>query len=297
MSTKMCSRLSVRFVKPLILAVIPFIILSGMVSGKTPSPTFGSNPLAGAYAKVNGVKLYYESYGRGDALLMLHAGIGSIKNFENCIGAFSKHFRVIAVDTRGHGRSGHDGSAYSYALFAGDMIKLMDHLQVKRFDIVGYSDGGVIGYHLASKYPKRVKALVAAGANYRLDGLTEEFRGFINQLMVPDALKTHSFWKSFRTEYEKLSPTPEGFKAHIERTRKMWRNDPYISPEQFAAINVPVLFVFGDRDAITLDHILHMYRTLPSKITQLCILANTDHFVFQTQSEVLNPIIIGFLEK
>jgi len=260
-------------------------------------PDYGSNSSAGSFGTVNGVRLYYEIYGKGDVLLMLHAGIGSIADFQQSIGYFSRYYRVIAVDTRGHGRSGHDDTAYGYARFADDMIKLMDQLQVKRFYIIGFSDGGVTGYHLAFLYPERVRKLVAAGANYRLDGMTKSTKFFVDHIMVPEALETHSFWNEPRKLYKKLNPEPDGFNAHIERSRKMWIDDPYIAPERFAAIKVPVLLVFGDRDAISFEHIMHMYHSLNSETTQLCILPNAYHHVFLAKAAVLNPIILEFLMK
>ncbi|HMC99235.1 MAG TPA: alpha/beta hydrolase, partial [Ferruginibacter sp.] len=131
--------------------------------------TYGNDPAAGKYADVNGVKIYYETYGQGEPLLLLHGNSCSISLFEKQIPELAKHFRVIAVDTRGQGKSSEDGKTYSYDLFAEDMNALLDQLKIDSINILGWSDGGNTGLIMAMKYPAKVKRLACMGANVFID--------------------------------------------------------------------------------------------------------------------------------
>ncbi len=106
---------------------------------------YGNNPAAGKYAEVNGIKLYYEVYGKGMPLLMLHGNGGSIKAFENQIPFFSAYFKVIAVDSRLQGKSGGSPDTISYDLMADDFCKLLDYLRIDSAFVLGWSDGGING--------------------------------------------------------------------------------------------------------------------------------------------------------
>src|SRR6185436_1102382 len=126
---------------------------------------YGNNSSTGKYAEVNHIRIYYEVYGKGEPLLLLHGNSSSISTFDKQIPEFSKHFMVIAVDSRGQGKSSEDGKPYTYDLFADDMNALLDHLKLENVNIVGWSDGGNTGLIMAMKYPSKVKKLVTMGAN------------------------------------------------------------------------------------------------------------------------------------
>ena len=134
-----------------------------------PADTYGNNAHTGKYAIVNGIKIYYEEYGKGEPLLLLHGNSCSISLFEKQIPELAKHFHVIAVDTRGQGKSGEDGKRYTYDLFADDMNALLDHMKLDSVNILGWSDGGNTGLIMAMKYPSKVKRLVTMGANVFID--------------------------------------------------------------------------------------------------------------------------------
>ena len=137
---------------------------------KYASPAYGSNSDRGAYAQINGVRIYYERYGRGAPILLLHGGSSHIAGQGPLIALLKPHYEVIAVDTRGHGRSTLGDRPMTYPLLADDMARLLEQLGVGPVTIVGHSDGGIIGYILAVKHPAKVRALVANGANFRKDG-------------------------------------------------------------------------------------------------------------------------------
>ena len=130
---------------------------------------YGSNDSVGKYATVNGIKLYYEEYGAGEPLLLLHGNSQSIAAFAQQIPEFAKHYKVIAVDTRGQGKSTEDGKTYTYDLFAQDMNAFLDYLHLDSVRILGWSDGGNTSLIMAMKYPRKVKQLVTMGANIFID--------------------------------------------------------------------------------------------------------------------------------
>src|SRR4026209_1320768 len=109
--------------------------------------------LKGSYVKANGLNMYYEEYGSGEPLVLLHGGMRTGKNFEHLIPAFSKHFRVIAPDSRGHGRTDNPSGEFSYRLMADDMAAFIDALKLNQPSICGWSDGGQIALELGMHYP------------------------------------------------------------------------------------------------------------------------------------------------
>jgi len=127
--------------------------------------TYGDNPKAGHYADVNGIKLYYETYGSGEPLVMLHGNGGSIDAFRNQIPFFQKHYQVIAIDSRLQGKSGGSPDTISYELMASDFCTLLDQLNIKSAYVLGWSDGGIDGILMAMNCPEKVKKLAASGAN------------------------------------------------------------------------------------------------------------------------------------
>lgn len=133
------------------------------------APTYGNNDSTGKYVVANGINIYYEEYGQGQPLLLLHGNSESIQSFRLQIPDFSKYYRVIAVDTRGQGKSSEDGKTYTYDLFAEDMNALLNVLNIDSANILGWSDGGNTGLIMAMKYPKKVKRLVTMGANVFID--------------------------------------------------------------------------------------------------------------------------------
>jgi pimeloyl-ACP methyl ester carboxylesterase len=128
----------------------------------------------GQYVNINGVRIWYETYGSGTPVLVLHGGTGSLEDMHKQIRALAATRFVVAVDSRGHGRSTDSDAPLSYALMANDMLKLLDQMNIRQTDIVGWSDGGIIGLDLAMHHPERVARLVAIGANYDVDGLQEK---------------------------------------------------------------------------------------------------------------------------
>ena len=245
-------------------------------------------PAESGYAEIDGVRLYYEITGDGEPLLLLHGGLGGSEHFAEIVPLLPKSFKVITVDRRGHGRSTDDGEPYSYAGMAEEMKVFLDHLQLGSVKMLGFSDGGVVGFHLASSYPETVEKLVAVGANFRVGGMTPETIDFMTNQMTPENLG--KVFPELEQTYRATNPQPENFASFIERSHAMWMRDPYLTEQQMAGIEVPVLSVIGEHDAIRLDHVLEIRSLIAG--SQLCVLPGATHFLLGEKPELVLPILL-----
>lgn len=243
----------------------------------------------GQYAEVSDIKMYYEIHGDGEPVLLLHGGTGAVEHFKFQIPDFSKVFRVIAPETRGHARTTDSEKPLSYELMASDVVGLLDHLKIDSLNVVGWSDGGVIGLHLASSYPQRIKKLVVMGTNYRADGIVPEM---IEELK---AVTGETIWQSAIDRYNRYSPNPEHWPVFFEKLIKMWLTQPNFSEAELGKITHPTLIISGDHDLIRLEHTVKFFQSIPK--AQLCIVPNATHAALWEKPKLLNQIIIDFLQN
>lgn len=248
---------------------------------------YGSNPQAGKYADVNGIKVYYEIYGTGEPLLLLHGNSGSIENFAFQIPELSRHFRVIAVDSRAQGKSTDSDQAITYALMASDMSALIGKLNLGSVYVVGWSDGGNVGLELALAHPQQVKKLVTFGANYTHVNYAAPPDGVVMEANDPRILKVTPVVEKYKEGAGKLSPVVR--KKLSDLTEKY----PNLTLPQLKQIKVPVLVVVGDHDLIKLDQTISLFTSLPH--SQLLIVPGASHLVLLEQPELINREIIKFL--
>lgn len=160
--------------------------------------SYGSNKQVGKYTDVNDIKVYYEVYGAGVPLLLLHGNGGSIQNFEYQIPELSKHFKVIAVDSRAQGKSTDSDQEITYALMASDMSALIDKLKLGSVYVVGWSDGGNVGLELAFAHPQQVKKLVTFGANYTHENFEAPPDNITMDPNDPRLLRTSQLLKKYK---------------------------------------------------------------------------------------------------
>ena len=255
---------------------------------------YGSNPAAGNYADVNDIRMYYEIYGEGEPLLLLHGNGGSIGNFIYQIPELSGHFKVIAVDSRGQGRTTDSDQEITYALMATDVAALIDKLDLGKVNIVGWSDGGNIGLELAYAHPEKVLKVVTLGANYTN---TDWMALPDSTVMDPDdslILKISEFMKKAGEKEESLSPDPQRIPAIRVKLDNLMANYPNFTPEQLNTIMVPFLIIAGDHDMISIDHTVSLYKNLPK--AQLFIVPHASHLVPLENPDLINSEVIRFLE-
>jgi pimeloyl-ACP methyl ester carboxylesterase len=249
----------------------------------TPRPAAGETV---GTAAVNGIKLFYATIGHGPPVVLLHGGLANSDYWGNQVPALAAHHEVILVDSRGHGRSSRNATPFGYDLMADDVVALLDHLRLARADIVGWSDGAIIGIDLALRHRDRIGRVFAFAANTNLAGLQ------------PDVEKNPNFAAFIRRagdEYRRLSPTPREYDAFQAQISHMWDSQPNWTDAQLAGITTPMLIADGDHDeAIRLDHDIYMYRHIPH--SNLAILPNTSHFAFLQNPSLFNDILLQFLD-
>lgn len=237
----------------------------------------GDNDSTGKYAEINGIKLYYEIYGSGEPLLLLHGNQQSIGVFNSQVAEFSKYYKVIAVDTRGQGKSTTDGKTYTYDLFAEDMNLLLAYLNIEQANVVGWSDGGNTGLIMAMKYPKRVKKLVTMGACI-----------FINNTVVDETVL-----KEVNKQISQLKKNTTPGKENSSRLYTMLLTEPKHQFEELKSITCPALIIAGEDDIIKPEHTKGIAAGIPG--SQLLIAAKQTHYYPVEDAKSFNEVVLIFL--
>jgi len=251
---------------------------------------YGSNN--GKQATIGDTKVYYEEYGAGTPLILLSGGgmSRSIKDFEKCIPELSKHYRVIAPDTPGQGRSELPDSL-SYQVLTDFMSQFIDSLKLDSAYVMGWSDGGIVGILLAEKRPDRVKRVIAVGPNNGLKGAAGIPPGYPLDSIKPPRIEV---WeesnKQMIEDYMKV--LPRDWKKLVNGLNQMWYSKEYFSESLYSRIHIPVMIVLGDKDDVSLEHGLEMHRMIEG--SQYCVLPNTTHEVFSEKPDLINKIAIDF---
>ncbi len=248
---------------------------------------YGSNDKVGKYIDINDIKIYYEIYGEGEPLLLLHGNSGSINSFDYQIPELSKHFKVIAVDSRAQGRSSDSEKEITYALMASDMSELIEKLKLGSVYVVGWSDGGNIGLELALNNPDKVKKLITFGANFTWEDFFATPDSVTMDPNDPLIVKVTPVLQKYKTGMDKIPPEIK------KKLSALMEKFPNLTEEQLRQIKIPVLVVAGDHDLIKLDHTVALFKSLPH--AQLFIVPCASHMVVIEQPELINGEIIKFL--
>lgn len=249
-----------------------------------PTPALPAATRSG-HAPVNGIRIWYAAYGKGEPVILLHGGLANANYWGHQVRALQQRYQVIVMDSRGHGRSTRDQRPYGYDLMADDVVALMDFLKLRKAAIVGWSDGAILGIDLAMRYPQRISRVFAFAANTDPSGVTENveknptFARFIDRA---------------GKEYEKLSATPKEYQAFVDAISRMWATEPNWTPAQLTAIKVPIQVVDGDHDeAIKRAHTERMAEQIPG--AGLLIQPNTSHFSFIQDAAQFSQDVLHFL--
>jgi len=238
-------------------------------------------------AEINGVSLYYEAFGEGDPVLVLHGGTAFLETMHYQITALAQDHFVIAPDSRAHGRSTDvENVPLTYALMADDMIALMDQLGLQRVDVVGWSDGGNIGLDMAIRYPARVGKLVTYGSNFHFSGAGAG----LPETVDPDNAR----WEVVRSFYERVAPDPQHWPVFLNKIMTMWRAYPTFSAQDLRGVRAPVLVMAGEFDSVDDAHTRAMAAAIPG--ATLDIIEGEDHFAPLLAPDKVTPQIVAFLE-
>jgi pimeloyl-ACP methyl ester carboxylesterase len=243
------------------------------------------------YVVVNGIKTYYEVRGDGPPLLLLHGGTGGIESMDKQLAFFPAHYRVIAPERMGHGRTADvPDREFHYHQMAEDTVAFMQAIGVDAADMIGWSDGGIVGLDIALNHPERVKRLAISGANFRVDGVAPPALAWLRQSKAEE-------WPDWiRDEYKRLSPDgPAHWPIFFERMKKMFMSEPDYTVAQLNAIKVPVLVMGGDNDLVRPAHLVELAGAIPG--AELCIYPGAGHGWPRGKPDQFNAIVLAFLQK
>ena len=263
-----------------------------MTSRKLPniarSPAGARTALSG-YAPINGLQMYYQIEGTGDALVFLHPalGFGGLESFP----ALTQRHSLITPDLQGHGRTADiDDRPLSIEQHASDVVGLLKYLGIAQADFVGESYGGNTAAMIAIRYPDLVRRVATVSATFGPPEVAH------NPEMVrfdapPSAYTRDTEFQ--RESYQKVAPDPARWSRLWEKTTAIqWRG---FSREELASIRAPMLIVVGDRDFVRVEHAVETFRTIPN--SELVVVPDAGHFALYSEPERVIPIVQHFLEK
>ncbi len=216
---------------------------------------------AGFVNTSNDMRIYYERYGTGDPLLILHGNSGSVKGRHSIITDLAKTFEVVALDSRCHGNSSCPKEDLTYENMMQDVHKVLEELDLKNVMIWGHSDGGILGLMLASRYPDRIRRMLISGANLRKSSLEPELVAFVDR-------------------YDDI-PDPR-----LKKQVKLMATQTEIDVSDVKKIEIPVTLLVGDRDAMPLAHTLEIFYALPK--ANLAVFPGTTHFMEDRQDDIVD---------
>jgi pimeloyl-ACP methyl ester carboxylesterase len=250
-----------------------------------PTPTLPKSEHSGI-AAVNGIRLWYAVYGHGDPVILVHGGLANSDYWGLQIPVLARHYQVVVLDSRGHGRSTRTAAPIGYDAMASDVLALMDTLHIGKAALVGWSDGAIIGLDIAIHHPERLTRLFAFAANSDPSGVKD-----VDKSPVFTAYEERA-----AREYAKLSPTPTQFKAFLDNISKMWANEPHFTEDQLRGIKVPTWIVDSDHDeAIKRENTDYMASLIPG--AGELILPSVSHFAFLQDPALFNESLLHFLSR
>jgi pimeloyl-ACP methyl ester carboxylesterase len=246
---------------------------------------YGRNKAVGKYAELRGIKMYYEVYGKGEPLLIIHGNTGSIKNFVYQIPYFAKNYQVILADSRAQGKTIDHTDSLSYEMISDDLNALLDHLKIKNANVIGWSDGGIEGLLLAMNHPDKVKKLAVTGANLWPDSTAVD--PFVYKMMMDINIKGVDSLKRMK------NPTPE-MKNQLKLMRLL-SYEPHIKLEALKKITCPTLVIGGDHDVIVTKHTVAIAEAITN--SYLWILPNSGHGTPVVYKDMFNQVVGDFFAK
>lgn len=255
---------------------------------------YGANAAAGHFLQVEDVKLYYEIYGSGGTtLVLLHGGLyGYIEEFGDLIRELSKSRRVIAIATRGHGKSEIGKQPFSYELFAKDAYAIVSHETHEKVDVLGFSDGAVTSYALTAMHPEMARKLVAIGGPRSFLHWSEQSQKEFKESKATDVERDAP---GFVAERKKLMPEPQRWVEFNEKLMKMWAGTVYVTDEQIKSIKIPALMMAGDHDPYNqAEKLVELYKLLPQG--QLATIPGCGHVVLDCKAGVVIEEVREFLD-
>jgi pimeloyl-ACP methyl ester carboxylesterase len=257
-------------------------------------------PAETGYADINGLKMYYEVYGNGKPIVLLHGSFMNIlTNWSNIIPLFAKDRKVIVMELQAHGRTKDIAREFSYEGMADDVSGLLRHLKIDSADILGYSMGGGVAFQMAVRHPEQVRRLVVLSGTYRHDGWWPDVEAMFGTFTA-DMFKGTPIQK----QYDSLGNDPARFPEFIKKVMSIDLK-PYDWSKDVKNIKAPVFMAIGDADGVRYEHALELFRAkgggkmgdlhgLPA--SRLAILPGTTHIGMMQRTEWIIPMVSDFLD-
>jgi pimeloyl-ACP methyl ester carboxylesterase len=251
-----------------------------------PLPPPMPSPAASGFVDVDGAQIYYATFGKGAPVILLHGGMGNSDHWAHQVSALADKLQVVVIDSRGQGRSTRTRAAPSYATMVRDVLAVMDHLQLDKAAIVGWSDGGEVALELGVHHPERVTKLFVFGASYDAKGKR------------PRAVKSFATFDRYtakcRADYQRLSKTPKQWSALVRWLLPLWRRPMGLGSDSLGSIRTPTIVADGDHDEIVeRAHVEEMAQLIPN--ARLEIFADTSHFALWQDPASFNQVLVDFL--
>jgi pimeloyl-ACP methyl ester carboxylesterase len=283
-----------RILKPLLALVIIML---------TASPLYGQKvkPSASGYVPVNGIKVYYEVYGEGKPVVLLHGAFMTIDmNWGQLIPELSKNRKVIAIELQGHGHTPFSDRKLSHATLAADVKGVMDELKIDKADVIGYSFGGAVAYQFAIQSPERLNKMVIISATYKSTGWIPEvnnaFKGMKPDLFINSPMQA---------AYDAVAPDKTKWTKFLEQMIATAKQPFDLGDSNISKISAPVLIISGDNDGLDKVELAKTYTLLGGGISadlgsmpksQLAIVPGQGHVSLMMQSATILSYLNSFLK-
>jgi pimeloyl-ACP methyl ester carboxylesterase len=234
------------------------VILTGCAHTGGLQQTNQIKPVQVGYAPVNGLQMYYEIYGQGQPLVLIHGGGSTIEsNFSRLIPLLSKDHQLIAIEEQGHGHTKSIDRPFTFENSADDIAALLDYLKIARADVLGFSNGGSIAMRLAGRHPNKVASVIVASAMFRRDGMVKGFWEGMNHVTL------ENMPKPLQDADRKINPDPKHLDQLFRQDSKRIQSFKDWPESDLTSIQAPTLILIGDQDVITAEHAVKMSRLFP----------------------------------
>lgn len=248
-----------------LVVLLLFSCSSGRQSKTTQKTTLMETPSKKGYADVNGIKMYYEIYGQGKPLVLIHGGGSTIQTtFGSIIPLLSQNRQLIGVELQAHGHTSDRNSDLSFEQDADDVVALLNYLNIEKADFFGFSNGGTTALQIGIRHPKHVSKIIAGSALCKRNGVPSQFWDFMKNATLDQMPQP------YKDAYLIASAHPENLKIMGDKCAKRMVDFKDISDKQLQSIKAPVLIVIGDTDVMTPEHAVEMHRLIPN--SQLAII-------------------------
>ncbi|MFX0075927.1 MAG: alpha/beta fold hydrolase [Candidatus Hermodarchaeota archaeon] len=269
------------------------MVIIKMLIGKVKFNAWKKKNINENYVDIGDIKMYYAMFGTGEPVILLHGGMVDHTSWFFQIKELAKHFRIIAPDTRAHGRTTDSDKPLSYQLFASDISQLMEKLDIKKANFVGWSDGGCTSLVLGLEYPELVKKLVLIGTPYNISNYYPEIFAQFGDVDPNNLPKGYKFIKR---AYEKVASNPDNWPNLLKKGMDMAIREPNFTLEQLKNIKCPSLIIDGNKEQLyPLKVIEEMTAAIPN--AQLELIPGGTHLALMEEPRQINQLIINFLKN